>query len=256
MLATVSSMNVFPMKLFTSVDLLVMKVQYFESHGPLMAPNWSLYLMIFSYACSARIWEVHCKSRYSKDAGEVGLLFGHSARVWDCYISDNLIVTAGEDCSCRVWGLDGRQHEVIREHMKDGNSWSSGPAPPPPPGTPPASKPNHNKNSGSGNSPSNGDSGSGSKKSGIGGSGVAGIVISILLVVAVVAFFVVKRRCQRRLASDEEKLDNQPFAPLASSEVQEMKSFQTTSMMNTKFDPPPPASINLKPPPIDRHVIR
>ncbi|XP_056163038.1 uncharacterized protein LOC115689569 isoform X2 [Syzygium oleosum] len=69
---------------------------------------------------SARIWEVHCKSRYSKDAGEVGLLFGHSARVWDCYISDNLIVTAGEDCSCRVWGLDGRQHEVIREHIGRG----------------------------------------------------------------------------------------------------------------------------------------
>ncbi|KAI6672617.1 hypothetical protein NL676_000523 [Syzygium grande] len=69
---------------------------------------------------SARIWEVHCKSRYSEDAGEVGLLFGHSARVWDCYISDNLIVTAGEDCSCHVWGLDGRQHEVIREHIGRG----------------------------------------------------------------------------------------------------------------------------------------
>ncbi|XP_030551812.1 uncharacterized protein LOC115756249 isoform X2 [Rhodamnia argentea] len=69
---------------------------------------------------SARIWEVHCKSRYSKDAAEIGLLFGHSARVWDCCISDNLIVTAGEDCSCRVWGLDGRQHEVIREHIGRG----------------------------------------------------------------------------------------------------------------------------------------
>lgn len=137
--------------------------------------------------------------------------------------------------------------------QKDGNSWSSGPAPPPPPGTPPATKPNHNKNSGSGNSPSNGDSSSGSKKSGIGGGGVAGIVISILLVGAIVAYFVVKRRSQRRPASDVEKLDNQPFAPLTSSEVPEMKSFQTTSIMNTKFDPPPPASINLKPPPIDRH---
>ncbi|KAF8008258.1 hypothetical protein BT93_K2049 [Corymbia citriodora subsp. variegata] len=69
---------------------------------------------------SARIWEVHCKSRYSEDPGEVGLLFGHGARVWDCYISDNLIITAGEDCSCRVWGPDGRQHDIIREHIGRG----------------------------------------------------------------------------------------------------------------------------------------
>ncbi|XP_039161352.1 WD repeat-containing protein 6 isoform X2 [Eucalyptus grandis] len=80
---------------------------------------------------SARIWEVHCKVQYSEDAGEVGLLFGHSARVWDCYISDNLIVTAGEDCSCRVWGLDGQQHDVIKEHIGRGiwrclyDPWSS-----------------------------------------------------------------------------------------------------------------------------------
>ncbi|XVF74212.1 hypothetical protein PTKIN_Ptkin13bG0092300 [Pterospermum kingtungense] len=135
--------------------------------------------------------------------------------------------------------------------QKDGNSWSSGPAPPPPPGTPPATRNNRNHKSGGNSSPSDGGSGGGSGKSGIGGGGIAGIVISILIVGAIVAFFLVKKR-SRRPSSDIEKLDNQPFAPLASNEVQEMKSMHSSSSLDTKvFDSP--ASINLRPPPIDRH---
>ncbi|XWS18751.1 hypothetical protein CRYUN_Cryun32bG0071800 [Craigia yunnanensis] len=135
--------------------------------------------------------------------------------------------------------------------QKDGNSWSSGPAPPPPPGTPPATGNNRNHKSGSNSSPSDGGSGGGSSKSGIGGGGIAGIVISILIVGAIVAFFLVKKR-SRRSSSDIEKLDNQPFAPLASNKVQEMKSIQSSSSLDTKtFDTP--ASINLRPPPVDRH---
>ncbi|KAA8540193.1 hypothetical protein F0562_024244 [Nyssa sinensis] len=134
--------------------------------------------------------------------------------------------------------------------LQNGNSWNSGPAPPPPPGTPPASNGNRNPKPGSNNSQSGGG-GSGSKKSGIGGGGVAGIVISILVVGAIVAFFILKRR-SRRSSMDIEKLDNQPFAPLNSHEVQEMKSIQTSSIINTKtFETS--ASINLRPPPIDRH---
>ncbi|XP_041001182.1 protein STRUBBELIG-RECEPTOR FAMILY 7-like [Juglans microcarpa x Juglans regia] len=132
--------------------------------------------------------------------------------------------------------------------LKDGNSWNSGSAPPPPPGTPPASK-NPNHKSGSNNSPS--DGAGGGNKSGIGGGAIAGIVISILVVGAIVAFFLIKRRSKRSL-SDIEKLDNQPFAPLASNEVQEMKSIQTSSIIKThSFNTT--ASINLRPPPIDRH---
>ncbi|MFQ6643771.1 hypothetical protein Gotur_017991 [Gossypium turneri] len=163
--------------------------------------------------------------------------------------------------------------------QKDGNSWSLGPAPPPPPGTPPATRNNRNHKSGSNSSPSDGDSSGGpggGSKSGIGGGVIAGIVISILIVGALVAFFLVKRR-SRRTSSDIEKLDNQPFAPLPSNEVQdsnlnmlcmlkvvemqrtydvnnsvEMKSIQSASSVDTKtFDTP--ASINLRPPPVDRH---
>ncbi|MBA0748115.1 hypothetical protein Gogos_004967 [Gossypium gossypioides] len=163
--------------------------------------------------------------------------------------------------------------------QKDGNSWSLGPAPPPPPGTPPATRNKRNHKSGSNSSPSDGDSSggpAGGSKSGIGGGVIAGIVISILIVGALVAFFLVKRR-SRRTSSDIEKLDNQPFAPLPSNEVQdsnlnmlcmlkvvemqrtydvnnsvEMKSIQSASSVDTKtFDTP--ASINLRPPPVDHH---
>eukprot|EP00258_Populus_trichocarpa_P003304 XP_002304260.3 protein STRUBBELIG-RECEPTOR FAMILY 6 [Populus trichocarpa] len=135
--------------------------------------------------------------------------------------------------------------------QKDGNNWNSGPAPPPPPGTPPTPKgPSHK--SGGNASPSGSGAGGGSKKSGIGGGGIAGIIISIFVVGGIVAFFLVKRR-SRRSSLDLEMLDNQPFAPLSSTnDIQEMKSMQNSSMVNTKtFDTP--ASTNLRPPPIDRH---
>ncbi|KAK8608269.1 hypothetical protein V6N13_023696 [Hibiscus sabdariffa] len=132
----------------------------------------------------------------------------------------------------------------------DGNSWSSGPAPPPPPGTPPATRNTRKHNSGSNGSTSNGGSGGGSSSSGIGGGAIAGIVISLLIVGAIVAFFLVKRR-SRRSSSDIEKFDNQPLAPRASNEVQEIKSMKSSSSFDSQaLDTP--ISISLRPPPIDR----
>ncbi|KAE8722912.1 Protein STRUBBELIG-RECEPTOR FAMILY 6 [Hibiscus syriacus] len=128
----------------------------------------------------------------------------------------------------------------------DGNSWSSGPAPPPPPGTP-ATRNTRKHKSGSNGSTSDG----GSSSSGIGGGAIAGIVISIFIVGAIAAFFLVKRR-SRRSSSDIEKLDNLPFAPLASNEVQEIKSMKSSSLFDSQaLDTP--LSINLRPPPVDRH---
>ncbi|GJU21762.1 STRUBBELIG-receptor family 7-like protein isoform X2 [Tanacetum coccineum] len=131
--------------------------------------------------------------------------------------------------------------------QKDGNSWSSGPAPPPPPGTPPAGRrqPNGNK------SPSSGNSSDGGKKSGIGAGAIAGIVISILVVGAIVAFFLLKKR-SRKSPNDIEKTNSQTFAPPASP-PQELKSVQATPKASTKAFEIPPAALNLKPPPIERH---
>ncbi|XP_019250971.1 PREDICTED: uncharacterized protein LOC109229873 isoform X2 [Nicotiana attenuata] len=66
---------------------------------------------------SARIWTLGANgSNHVVDF----VLFGHSARIWDCYIFDSLIITAGEDCTCRVWGMDGTQLTRIREHVGRG----------------------------------------------------------------------------------------------------------------------------------------
>ncbi|XP_055962170.1 uncharacterized protein LOC126688213 isoform X2 [Mercurialis annua] len=72
---------------------------------------------------SARIWAVEAEKKESdSQVMETGstILFGHTARVWDCCIFDSLIVTAGEDCTCRVWGLDGKQLKMIKEHIGRG----------------------------------------------------------------------------------------------------------------------------------------
>ncbi|KAH6821830.1 STRUBBELIG-receptor family 6 [Perilla frutescens var. hirtella] len=130
-----------------------------------------------------------------------------------------------------------------------GNQLNSGPAPPPPPGTPPATRPNRSHNSGGGGSSNSGNGSGGS--SGIGAGAIAGIVISVLVVGAIIAFFIVKRR-SRKSSTDIEKLDNQPFAPQAPEQVQEIKPVQVSSATSTKaFETP--AMINLRPPPVDRH---
>ncbi|KAL3652969.1 hypothetical protein CASFOL_002650 [Castilleja foliolosa] len=73
---------------------------------------------------SARIWEVEVEKGVDvQDKGNhlVGpVLFGHNARIWDCCIFDSLIITAGEDCTCRVWDHDGRELNEIKEHIGRG----------------------------------------------------------------------------------------------------------------------------------------
>ncbi|XP_065859842.1 uncharacterized protein [Euphorbia lathyris] len=68
---------------------------------------------------SARIWVVEAEQSDSPN-GEGSVLFGHAARVWDCCMFGSLIMTAGEDCTCRVWGLDGKQLKMIKEHIGRG----------------------------------------------------------------------------------------------------------------------------------------
>lgn len=36
---------------------------------------------------------------------------------WVLLHAFQFIITAGEDCTCRVWGSDGKQLKMIKEHM-------------------------------------------------------------------------------------------------------------------------------------------
>ncbi|XP_047325939.1 uncharacterized protein LOC124929581 isoform X2 [Impatiens glandulifera] len=75
---------------------------------------------------SARLWVIHTESKEVKASDALGshivgpVLFGHNARIWDCDIFDKLIITGGEDCTCRVWDLDGNQLVTIKEHVGRG----------------------------------------------------------------------------------------------------------------------------------------
>ncbi|XP_042002796.1 uncharacterized protein LOC121752004 isoform X1 [Salvia splendens] len=76
---------------------------------------------------SARIWEVQAEKGISCNATqeqvnqiEGPVLFGHNARIWDCCIFESLIITAGEDCTCRVWDHHGRELKEIKEHIGRG----------------------------------------------------------------------------------------------------------------------------------------
>nr|CAB3496869.1 unnamed protein product [Digitaria exilis] len=131
----------------------------------------------------------------------------------------------------RFTGWIPSQLKKINNIQTDGNSWSTGPAPPPPPYTAP---PRPNRQNGPGQ---NGDGLSSSGgKSGIGGGGIAGIIISLLVVGAVVAFFLIKRR--KRKASVEEHFEqHQPFTSF-SNKVKDMKPIDesTTVLAIKKLD--------------------
>lgn len=151
--------------------------------------------------------------------------------------------------------IPNQLHKINSLHT-DGNSWTNGAAPPPPPyiPPPPGRHVNPGQRSGGGNSPFHDDR----KSSGVNGGVIAGIIVSVIVVSSLFVFFLVKRKTRR--SSREEHLEqDQPFGPLASNEIKEMKSIQTASAVDkAAFKPASDtpafqaAPFSLKPPPIDR----
>jgi len=126
------------------------------------------------------------------------------------------------------------QNGCCRTH---GNSFSNSPAPaateppsdtpplrPSPSGTPSRSKSNSSPSQGSDTD----NGGSDGKSSKVGGAVVAGIVISLVVVGALVAFFLIKRKAMRRQqGGDLEK--NEHLSPLASGKIKRKSIVRSSS---------------------------
>ncbi|EER95656.1 WD repeat-containing protein 6 isoform X1 [Sorghum bicolor] len=103
-----------------------------EHEGSIFRIAWSSdgsKFMSVSDDRSARVWMLTFKSQgsvnqtASQDNVEIIpklTLFGHSARIWDCYVSDSMVITAGEDCTCCIWGMDGKLIKMFKEHIGRG----------------------------------------------------------------------------------------------------------------------------------------
>jgi len=103
-----------------------------EHEGSIFRIAWSSdgsKFMSVSDDRSARVWTLSFKSQgfanhtASHDNVEIIpklTLFGHSARIWDCYVSDSMVITAGEDCTCCIWGMDGKLIKMFKEHIGRG----------------------------------------------------------------------------------------------------------------------------------------
>ncbi|EEC74377.1 hypothetical protein OsI_09702 [Oryza sativa Indica Group] len=103
-----------------------------EHEGSIFRIAWSSdgsKFMSVSDDRSARIWMLSSQSQnfVNKADGQDDVriipkltLFGHSARIWDCYVSNSLVITVGEDCSCCIWAMDGKLIKKFREHIGRG----------------------------------------------------------------------------------------------------------------------------------------
>ncbi|KQK24040.1 uncharacterized protein LOC100829848 [Brachypodium distachyon] len=78
---------------------------------------------------SARIWMLSYRPHnFVNQAAELDVVdiipkltfFGHSGRIWDCYLSDSIVITVGEDCTCCLWGMDGKLLKMFKEHIGRG----------------------------------------------------------------------------------------------------------------------------------------
>lgn len=146
----------------------------------------------------------------------------------------------------------------INNLQTSGNSFNNGPAPPPPPSsssppstnTPPPSRQHAVPSSAGKNAPSE----NGGKHSKLGGGAVAGIIICLLVVGAIVAFLVIKRKSWR-LSQGQDPEQNEPLSPFASG-LKQMKSIKSIKIVSTmgKEELQKTVSMSLKPPTkIDLH---
>uniref|UniRef100_A0A0D9XJ85 Protein kinase domain-containing protein n=1 Tax=Leersia perrieri TaxID=77586 RepID=A0A0D9XJ85_9ORYZ len=143
----------------------------------------------------------------------------------------------------RFTGWIPNELKKINSLQTDGNSWSTGPAPPPPPFTAPP--PSRNRRKSPGKHSNSSSSGSGGN-SGLRAGAIAGIIVALLVIGAIVAFFLIKRK--RKGAREEHVEQRQPFNSFPSNEVKDVKPIPESTKI--EVEPlPSPVAVSLKPPP-------
>ncbi|KAF0892793.1 hypothetical protein E2562_017753 [Oryza meyeriana var. granulata] len=145
----------------------------------------------------------------------------------------------------RFTGWIPNELKKINSLQTDGNSWSTGPAPPPPPFTAPPPSRNRRKSPGRHSNGSGSSSGSGGNP-GLRAGAIAGIIVALLVIGAVVAFCLIKRK--RKGAREEHVEQRQPFNSYPSNEVKDRKPIPESTKI--EVEPlPSPVTVSLKPPP-------
>lgn len=66
---------------------------------------------------SARLWSVEGENLIDSKIQPKCTLYGHSARIFRCNISDNYVITGGEDGRVNVWNLDGSLAKRIESNQ-------------------------------------------------------------------------------------------------------------------------------------------
>ncbi|KAK3242223.1 WD repeat-containing protein 6 [Cymbomonas tetramitiformis] len=75
---------------------------------------------------TVRVWQVHGNDDHVASAPSMidleadSVIYGHTARLWDCYLHEDILLTASEDCTCRVWRLDGTCLASFQGHQGRG----------------------------------------------------------------------------------------------------------------------------------------
>jgi WD40 repeat protein len=71
---------------------------------------------------SIRVWDVSDLAEVSVTGGKTrapaAVMYGHGGRLWDCTLvpEANMVITASEDCTCRVWTLAGAPLATLQGH--------------------------------------------------------------------------------------------------------------------------------------------
>ncbi|KAL2631977.1 hypothetical protein R1flu_016663 [Riccia fluitans] len=111
------------------VEEVVEPLQTLLGHeGSIYRLTWStdgLTLVSVSDDRSARVWhgggrEQPFSSQWEAPVRVGPILYGHGARLWDSHVEEKLLITASEDCTCRVWTTDGKYLATLKGHQGRG----------------------------------------------------------------------------------------------------------------------------------------